>query len=196
MSLIRSRVWRESQHPRDGAGRFTDGVTVVTRARRDGPGARRYRNGWPLVTGGAAQPPPGVTMMPLAEVRARLRYGPDGFGFHRDSEWLRLLQRQVDKAGTARFMADVATHGMQPLQMWEDPYDPGPLEIGNGHHRLAVAILMGAEAIPVAADDRERWDDRGGSVALRLGAEPVTELPEGADTVIAQGKALTRARGL
>lgn len=111
----------------------------------------------PTWSGGRRDLPPGVRMVPVAELRSTVRYSPDGFDFSRQSEWDRLQARQMEMDHTARFFDDIQRSGMQPIQL-----SPEGDEVLNGHHRLAMALLMGARAIPVSDRDYESWGEEGG----------------------------------
>jgi len=200
VSIVRGQVVRDTRREEAVRAQLAQRAGTDAPTGRDTPATPPQAGeggGWPDQSGGG-DPPDGVELYPMDRLRAELKYGTDGFNYGRPSGWKLLLNRAVEDPRTPEWMASIAENGMQPIQVTFDDDVPGSTgrqaELHNGNHRLALALLMGVQDIPISSRDLENWDDEGGKVAVRLGGSPVTDMPDGAADVIARAQAIVARR--
>ncbi len=76
----------------------------------------------------------------------RLSEGPD--------EWFRMLEQKLSDRQTPSIIRAIQARGfIDPICVTVDDYDKNFWELGNGHHRLCVAIMLGMYKIPVDFSD-------------------------------------------
>ena len=84
----------------------------------------------------------------MTTIMQRLGSSVDGFDLWLDREWLRMLWSTASD-GIAQLVESILTNGFTtPICIVDDGSDWWAM--GNGHHRLTAAILLGLDEIPVA----------------------------------------------
>lgn len=99
-----------------------------------------------------------VTMVKVSDLLRNLKGSIDVYELDVPSEWLRMIAWKSEDYQFATIIRLIETEG------FTDPigirmYDDDNWELGNGHHRLSAAILLGLDEIPVVMDDT--WPESG-----------------------------------
>jgi hypothetical protein len=91
----------------------------------------------------------------MTDILANVRYSSDIDGFDGSvKSWKTLLKVKLSDFWVPALIREIQAKGFKvPIHL--DKYTPGSWDLGNGHHRLAVAILLGLDEVPTT----ENWDE-------------------------------------
>lgn len=91
----------------------------------------------------------------LKKCRSTIDYGPIGDdGYSTSWEWI--ISDKMSDCWSGDLVDDIAEHGML------SPIDWDGREIGNGHHRFVIALLLGWDTVPTTkGSEWSEWWGRG-----------------------------------
>lgn len=102
-----------------------------------------------------------IKMVAVAEILRRVTDTADCYAVGRGpGEWLHMIASKMADSQTPAIIRAIEDNGFTDPICIEDDYDYNNNRIwrlGNGHHRLAIAILLGLDEIPV---DFSSWYSR------------------------------------
>lgn len=95
------------------------------------------------------------------------------------ASWKRLLKLKLSDEWVPALIRRIQTEGFNtPIRIGK--YEPGNWYIGNGHHRLAVAIFLGFEEVPTTHDVFESWGIGGWTDRTAVQKDELPEDEQGA----------------
>ncbi len=94
-----------------------------------------------------------IEMVPVATLLKNISYTADRYRVGNSvQEWFRMLREKMDDWQTPAIIRAIETQGFtDPICITK--ISENDWELGNGHHRLCVAILLGLDKIPVDFSD-------------------------------------------
>lgn len=127
-----------------------------------------------------------VETWPVARVMQTLKYSVDCGDLDNPRAWARLLRSKASDVGMPLLIDLISEVGIiDPIEIlmhgWAHHSDsPRVPTLGNGHHRLVAAILLGMDTIPVALTD-DLFDYQSDSIANEISRECYPDTPEDKD---------------
>lgn len=89
-----------------------------------------------------------IAEMSLVDVMQSVHYSCDVGRLGDPTEWLAMIANKVADPVTPALIDEIMINGFQdPITL--NPCNSGGYHLGNGHHRLSVMILLGADMIKV-----------------------------------------------
>jgi ParB-like nuclease family protein len=98
----------------------------------------------------------GVKMMSVAELLRKLKESADCYNLESTQGWFYMLESKLADPQTPSIIRAIEEFGfLDPICITKEY---AGWKLGNGHHRLAIAIMLGLDEIPV---DFSSWYSRG-----------------------------------
>lgn len=90
-----------------------------------------------------------IKMVAVTEILTRVASTADGYSVQDGAhEWFRLMWNKLRDSQTPAIIRAIEEQGFTDPICIEEDYG-NTWRLGNGHHRLAIAILLGLDEIPV-----------------------------------------------
>lgn len=94
---------------------------------------------------------PDIRMVSISELLRNLKFSADDYYLCSVSGWFEMLEEKLSHRQVPPIIRAIEEFGfLDPICVTKD--DSG-WELGNGHHRLSVAIMLGLDQIPVDFSD-------------------------------------------